>query len=351
MVSYSASFISPEVFWPVAFFGLAYPFLLLGNILFLAYWIFRRRIQVLLPIISLALGIPFHYDLFNYFSANDSSDWNKDRVVKVMSFNVRLFDLYNWSNNKKTRNEILSFLQYENPDVICFQEYFYQSGKKKFETRDTLVKILKANKYYEYFTDQVKDQHFGISIYSKYEIMDSGVLDFGKSGWNNTAIYIDIVKNSDTIRVYNMHLASIHFSKLDYKFIEDPAQEENEVKIQKSKRIMTRVRNAFIRRAEQAEIVSEHVRNSKYKTIVCGDFNDNHMSYAYNTILDSKDLTDAFTQSGKGFGISYNGNFPAFRIDYIFHDDSFLSDDFRTVREPFSDHFPVVCNLYLKEEE
>ena len=44
--------------------------------------------------------------------------------LKVMSFNVRLFDLYNWSQNEK-QNQIISFIKKENPDIICFQEYYY----------------------------------------------------------------------------------------------------------------------------------------------------------------------------------------------------------------------------------
>ena len=45
--------------------------------------------------------------------------------IKIMSFNVRLFDLYNWSKNEKVKSNILSFIKKESPDIICFQEYYY----------------------------------------------------------------------------------------------------------------------------------------------------------------------------------------------------------------------------------
>ena len=41
LISYLAPFIDPNTFWPVAFFGLAYPVFLLLNIVFILYWLIR----------------------------------------------------------------------------------------------------------------------------------------------------------------------------------------------------------------------------------------------------------------------------------------------------------------------
>ena len=56
-----------------------------------------------------------------------------------MSFNVRLFDLYNWSNNEKVKSNILNFIKNENPDIICFQEYYYDASND-FVTRELILK-------------------------------------------------------------------------------------------------------------------------------------------------------------------------------------------------------------------
>ena len=57
-----------------------------------------------------------------------------------MSFNVRLFDLYNWKNNQPNRNKIFQLLNRENPGILCFQEYYYQKDGG-FPTTDKLVKF------------------------------------------------------------------------------------------------------------------------------------------------------------------------------------------------------------------
>jgi endonuclease/exonuclease/phosphatase family metal-dependent hydrolase len=82
---------------------------------------------------------------------------------------------------------------------------------------------------------------------------------------------------------------------------------------------------------------------SPYPVIVCGDFNDTPNSYVYHKLADG--MTDAFMESGAGFGNTYLGKVPSFRIDYIFHDATFHSRNFRRESVRFSDHFPVSCYI------
>ena len=75
---------------------------------------------------------------------------------------------------------------------------------------------------------------------------------------------------------------------------------------------------AFRIRAEQADIIADEIEalQGDY-LIVCGDFNDTPISYARRRIQGQ--LRDAYVESGKGVGISYNGNMFWFRIDHILH--------------------------------
>ena len=43
VLSYLSTIISPVKFWPLAFFGLAYPYLFLCNVIMLIYWIVRWK--------------------------------------------------------------------------------------------------------------------------------------------------------------------------------------------------------------------------------------------------------------------------------------------------------------------
>jgi endonuclease/exonuclease/phosphatase family metal-dependent hydrolase len=272
-------------------------------------------------------------------------DEANSKMLKVMSYNVKVFDLYNWSNNKKTRSQIFGLIEDESPDIACFQEFVHRD-KSDFATTDSLKKRIKfpyAN--VEYTSHGRQEYHFGIAIFSKYPIINSQRLDFGYKG-NNACIFSDIKVGADTFRIYNMHLQSIAFSKDDYKYAEDLQKSTETQDIEKSKNIIKRLKKAFITRARQAEIIHESIESSPYPVIVCGDFNDTPASYTYNTI--SKGLNDAFIQSGTGLGKSYAGAFPSFRIDYILFSDKFKSHEFRTIKEELSDHFPVVTYLEIK---
>ena len=89
--------------------------------------------------------------------------------------------------------------------------------------------------------------------------------------------------------------------------------------------IGSRLKTAFTMRAEQAQIIANYIKDSPHPVIVMGDFNDTPQSYAYRKI--KKGLNDSFRKSGRGFGNTYAGELPSFRIDYIMYGPPLLSSD------------------------
>jgi endonuclease/exonuclease/phosphatase family metal-dependent hydrolase len=206
----------------------------------------------------------------------------------------------------------------------------------------------KTLKRSELLTLRIVD-HWGMATISRYPIVGKGKIEFPNTNntiTSNMCIYSDIKINEDTIRVYNVHLQSIQFENEDYTFIENIG-EEKEAQIKGSKRILGRLKKAFIKRAPQAEAVAAHIKKSPYPVWVCGDFNDPPSSYAYHTI--SGNLKDSFMESGWGFGSTYAGKFPSFRIDFILHDSKHSSFDYKIINEKFSDHYPLCCTINLKK--
>lgn len=345
LLSYTSSWISPETAWPLALLGLAYPVLLLVNLLFLFLWLILRRKQALWSLGAILLGLSQFFSVVQ-FTGGDGTVKEDAIAIKVLSYNVRLFDLYEWTAASNTKDSIFDLVASANADIVCFQEFYDRPGSELFATRDSLKQLLNAKHISEAYTQKLSgDQRFGIATYSAYPIANEGVIKFGESA-NNICLWSDVViGKKDTIRVYNAHLASIRFQREDYKFMGELSQ-ENVAKKESwssSKDILKRLRDAFIKRASQAEQLAEHVAQSPHPIILAGDFNDTPLSYSYAQLANY--LSDAFVESGHGVGNSYVGIFPSFRIDYIMYNEPFQSADFEVDKKDFSDHYPISATL------
>lgn len=340
LLSYMAPFVSPERFWVIAFFGLAYPILVMINILFVVYWAVQLKKRTFYSLLVILAG---WMQLHSFFQINlgDSTDGTK-KLIKVMSYNVKVFDLYNWSHNKETRDKIFSLINDEGSDIMCLQEFFSRDSSE-YDNLDSLLSFQKAKYVHVAYTTTVKRiHHWGIATFSRYPIVSKGKVDFGYTS-NNICIYTDVKIGKDTVRIYNMHLQSIAFGADDYQYMDDLEKNKQTEDIVHSKSIGKRLKKAFIKRAKQADLIHESISKSPFPVIVCGDFNDTPASYTYSTI--SEELKDAFIEAGNGFGKSYTGKFPSFRIDYILHSPKFNASNFRTIHEELSDHYPIVTYL------
>lgn len=281
----------------------------------------------------------------NFFQFNSSH--SDATSIKVMSYNVRLFDLYNWSENIDSRNKIFDQLGGQNADIFCFQEFYYTDQKGTFETRDTLITFLDAKNYREAYTHEMRGgQYFGIATFTRYPIVSSGNIEFENDN-NNICLYTDVKIDEDTVRVYNLHIASIRFSYDDYTFVENlDTKSESEELERGARTIYHRLSNAFEKRSVQSKVIVDHVKKSPYPVILCGDFNDSPNSFCYNQF--SSVLSDSFKEAGKGIGKTYIGAFPSFRIDYIFHSEEFKANNYITLPEKYSDHHAIVSELKFK---
>ncbi|MEO8761780.1 MAG: endonuclease/exonuclease/phosphatase family protein [Bacteroidia bacterium] len=346
LLSFTAKYISPLTFWPLAFMGISYPLLIIVNILFVILWSIQMRWWVLLSGFAIFFTLPNLLSIVHIKLSNKPVS-NKD--IKVMDYNCMLFDLYNWSHNKQSRKIIFNMLQSESPDILCLQEFYTSENPKDYNNADTLISFLKTkNIHTEYTTTLRKWDHWGVATLTKYPIIRKGKIVFNTKS-NNICIYTDVLINKDTVRIYNAHMASISFGKREYKFIDGLNNKEyNDSNLTESKNIIKRLRNGFLKRAEETEMIAAHIKTCKYKIILCGDFNDTPSSFAYHVL--SKNLKDAFKEAGIGIGKTYNGNLPLLRIDYILHSPDFTCNNYKRVPESLTDHYPIFCYLHLKNK-
>jgi len=337
LLAYSACYISPEKASWLAFFGLAYPVILFFNVVFVLVWLLLSPRKSLISAVVLVLGFFIHTD---FFAWNSKAEVDFQNNLRVITYNVRLFDYYNWTGGKKTKLDIFNQLKERQPDVVCFQEFYYTEKKGVFETRDTLKKVLGLPFLHDQYSHKLTgNQYFGLAIYSRYKIVGKGKIEFSTDK-NNFAIYSDIVKGDDTLRVFNAHLASIRFKKEDYELLES---ENEKIGLDEGKRFASRLMIAFEKRASQTKELLAEIEKSPHPVVLGGDFNDTPVSYCYQQFAGV--LKDAFKQAGSGVSNTYIGKFPSFRIDYILHSPELSAVEYQKLPEKLSDHHAVEALL------
>lgn len=312
------------------------------------YWTVRLRALLILPLVALIISWNNVQNSFQLFSeqkniAEKQTDGKNE--LKVLTYNVQIFNLLGNASFGKHQKEMFRDIKSEEPDLICFQE-FYSNTKKGLSLYkiDTLLSDYSYKHIYRINNSPVAN--YGIVTYSKYPIVKKGRIGFQNT--SNASIYTDIKFNEDTLRVFNSHLQSIKFDRDNYKFITNQDKYNQQEKIKAVRDISSRLKNAFIKRSEQANLLSEKITQSPYPAIVCGDFNDTPVSYSYRKIKGK--LEDAFVNAGVGFGNTYVGKFPSYRIDFIFHSKEIATKSFSVPSIKYSDHYPVAAKLIVKEK-
>ncbi len=347
LVTYLAPHISPRYFWPLALLAFTYPYQLLVHLGLMGWWAFFRPKRVLLSGAALLLGWGHIGDHVQLFGRGSPSAEVKGAGVKVLSYNVRVFDLYNWTHNVHTRDAIFDLFHREDADILCLQEFFHSPNKRFFRTKDDLMRNFRYTHVHEHYPQHGRfDSHFGVATFSTRPIVARGVIAFPENP-NNQCIWSDIAVDGDTIRVYNAHLASYHFGNDDYAFLGSlDTDTPSDTLKSGGLRILKRLKAGVLRRVGEVDRIVEHMTTSPHPVVYCGDMNDVPMSRAYGQFREL--LTDAFTESGRGLGGTYIGKLPSLRIDHILHNEELETWDFRTLPDELSDHRPVSCKLAVR---
>lgn len=336
---YLSVYVSPADFWFPSVIGLLYPFFLLANIAYLIYWIFRWRWLFFISFAVVALGA----NHLNAFVQLPFGKGSKDKMadLKVMSYNVHLFQLQSWSQSKPTYSEIIKYIKEHDIDIVCIQEFYVRDNKF---TEEQAKDMLGMYSHINYIL-QRRGSAYGMAIFSKYPIVDSGEIIFENSF--NSCIYADIKIDDDTIRMYNNHLQSLRLKERNFNFLLKSEFRNESNKYNELKDILTRVHDAFEKRARQVDKVAKHISNCKFPIILCGDFNDSPISYTYKTL--TKNLNDSYKEAGVGLVYTYTGLWPSYRIDYILHSSDFEAVSFYSPRINYSDHYPVVAKYLFQK--
>ncbi len=334
-----ADHINPVSFPMLSNIGMAFPIFVVVNLLFLFFWLTFKWKKIWIPILGYALVYP---PLTVYVPLNMPQE-EPEGCIKLISYNVCTYGgNYKYEYGFET---VYNYLEQQNADIVCIQEdvdswrkFVFQWYEKIYAYNDTTI-----------FNSKSSSMN-GVGIHTRYPILKKERIPY-KSKANGSVAYFLKVKK-DTIIVINNHLESTHLSSQDRiryskmiqgKMKRDTAKSE-------SKLLIGKLGQSSALRAAQAEAVHDYIMaHQEYPIIVCGDFNDNPISYSRRTI--SKGLKDCFVETGRGIGLSFNQKGFYFRIDHILCSDDFTPYNCKIdSKMDASDHYPIICKLKLNDK-
>lgn len=335
VLSYLTIVVNPAEAWVVTLLGLLFVPLSIVN-LFLVLWAIKRRSKAIF--IPLAAFLPAVLFMGRYvqFGEVEVPEHN-GMPLKVISYNAGAFGQYEKRSGISGRQEcadsIIAYLLSQKADIICLQEFHVEDINT---VKALLRKRFKGYKA-EYFINHQYGRGSGNVTLSRFPAVGKGVINFDES--SNLALYTDYQVNRRKFRVYNCHFQSYGIS---FNGMVRAWHARGEDAIAETGR---KVKKSILLRPKQVNQVLEHIEASPLDAFVCGDFNDNPMSYTYHRM--TRDRKDSFREAGKGFGATFSMLWPMLRIDYVLFPERCVGVSYKVERLPYSDHYPVVAEMSI----
>ena len=318
--------------------GMAFPVLLLINLVFLLFWLIFKWRNAWIPVAGYLLA---YIPISTYLPLNPKKDV-PEGCIKVLTYNVCTY-----GGNYKYHDafeRILAYFKEQQADIVCTQEdvdtwrrYAMQKYKEIYPYNDTTIFC------------QTAEAMNGVGIHTRYPIIRKERISYPSEANGSVAYYLK--RGKDTLLVINNHLEGTHLSNEDrirYKGILRGEVEADTARTE-SMYLLEKLGKYAAVRAVEVEAVRQYIaEHSQYPTIVCGDFNDTPISYTRYRM--AQELTDCFRTSGRGVGLSYNQKGFWVRIDHILCNSSFTPYNCQVDSETdYSDHYPMVCWLKMRD--
>lgn len=316
--------------------GLAVPVLLICNLLVALCWGFAHKRWALVPLVAFFCNWGYLTSVFQFHFSKEKTPTGK--YLKIATYNVHSFggEITGYSCK-----EIAKYMQQEQVDVLCFQEF----GDNRYFPMDS---IRHALSHWQYVLIPSEDSIRGvlpIAVFSRYPLANERFITYQNSA--NCSMMCDVVMGTDTVRLLNNHLQTTSVSQKRKKWERELATtDDTRREVQVAKDAAGTLHENFMKRATQTYVISHYVHTSPHPVLVCGDFNSIPSSYTYHHLR--KSLKDGFRTAGNGYMYTYRYAKRMLRIDYIFHSPSlkgikYYSPDL----DLCSDHNPAIMEVEL----
>ncbi len=343
-----APYLNPAKWWLISFLGFGFVILLVIIFLFIFFWLILSPRYVFISIVALLIGWK---SISVFFAFNTPRQFKYEKYpgeIRVVSWNVARFIeiIKNSNKGSQVRLKMMDLIKNQNADILCLQEFHTSTNPKYYDNIEYIQHELNYPYFYFSYDEDGDRLYYSSIIFSRYPIIDSGVIHYPKPSITDALIFADIKFNRDTIRVYTTHLQSFHFKKEDYRKIEEIKNQEDSM-IENSRTIFYKLKRAITHRSLQANIIKKLFADSPYPILFCGDLNDVPNSYTYFTIRSN--MQDAFLQKGFGIGRTFTGLSPTLRIDYILASKDFSIQQVNRIVKNYSDHYMILSDIKLKQ--
>lgn len=336
VLSYASVLVNPAKAWWFSLLGLMFVPLAVTNLILLLWAVKRRSRSFVIPLLAM---LPSLFFIGRYIQMADAEEPSaQDPTLKIMTYNVGRFSLHDETIGVKDRRQcadsIFAFIRSHEPDIVCLQEFRISDIDR---VRSYLDRQMKDYKQDFYLFPMANGSAFGNVTLSRIPVIGKGKIKFEESA--NLSLYTDYEAHGRRFRVYNCHFESYNISV--------PGILRGLIRADKTMMSDTgiKMKRSITRRPKQVDKVFSDIENCPVEAFVCGDFNDNPMSYSYFRM--TRGRRDSFREAGKGFGATFARLWPLLRIDYILLPDRFRTLDHETYRIGFSDHYPVITTVEL----
>ena len=340
-----AGHINPSSFFLAPFMVLAYmPMVIVMLLLLVAALVWRHWLAALAVLLSLALTLPILklYVGMNSVDNIPPAPADPELQLKVMTYNVLSFN-YSEPSNAKTKPSIKAILDAD-PDVVLLQEGG-AAGLEWDEITSLKPYMSTVRSRYPYMYNSPE----GLNILSKYPFTTQPL---GDPQYMRSALGYNHETTSHLARAYDLQLRSgkqlrlIDFRLQSYhlSFGKNP-----NVRISPDAKpsAIERMRRSFALRGANAASLRKLLDDSPANVIMCGDMNDVSSSYVYRVII-GDDMKDAWVETGRGYGHSFNRHNLPYRIDQIFYRGDVRALEAKRIKDGSSDHYPVMATFDIE---
>lgn len=332
LLSSCAGAVPPQRFVWISMLSYAFFPLLLCNVFIIIIWLCLSSWKFLISAAAILVRfsfLPLFFQVGGTLAVEQADD-----NLKVITFNAHGFEGLD-SDTLMTRDSglclFVEILRNESPDVVCLQESFL--SKKQVET----------------FEEMGYKHHYGVHgtaansptvIYSRHQFLNVNNMDC------RSKCYVDIEKNGVPVRICCVHLDSYQLDDHDLENLEKISHAQADS--YGARRIIGKFKETS--RCHQTEWQDELlplIEKTTTPIIIAGDFNDTPASFIYQRA--TRVLNDPYVEQGRGFGTTYHGPYPAFRIDYMLHSPELEALSYRRIKTHISDHYPIVVQFKLNK--